>query len=639
MWSFRDLPLERKLILIAGVTAGLSLLLACGAFLAHEIGTARGHALAQVRSVAGVVARSSRAAVSFGDERAAARTLEALAAEPPIGLACLVDASGRVLAAWAPEKEGSACREVAWPESHRFEGRHLLLTQPVVLDGERIGALHLRYEMASFRDLLARYAAIAFAVMGASLALAFLLSSRLQRAVSGPVGELVRVARRVSEERNYALRAEKRGEDELGLLVDAINEMLGHIEDRDRALLHHRTRLEEQVAERTRTLFAQNQELRREIQARRDAERLARESEQRFRILAEQASDGILLMDASGVLSFVNPAGRELLGLGEGEGPGLRFGDFLEGEVGDPLPWAELGQGRAVLQERRIRRRDGAVVVTDTSLKMLDDGRIQAILRDVTERKQLEAQLRHAQKMEAVGQLAAGVAHEVNNPMAFVRANLGELMREVAELRQAVRGLAGAEGLEARFDEVDELLRDSVEGVDRVVAIVRDVREFAHRGGDEDLELLRLDELLEGVLRLAGRHLGPATRVRRHTGGPVFVQGSLDQLRQVFLNLIVNASDAVGDAGSIEIRLEAREGRAVVSVVDDGPGIEPGILDRIFDPFFTTKPPGKGTGLGLSISYDIVRRHGGEIQVESEPGRGSVFRVVLPLHPGAAADA
>ncbi len=509
----------------------------------------------------------------------------------------------------------------------------------MLLDGERIGALRLRYEMESFRELLARYASIAFGVMGASLALAFLLSARLQRAVSGPVGELVRVARRVSEERNYAIRAEKRGEDELGVLVDAINEMLGHIEDRDRELLHHRTRLEEQVVERTRTLFAQNEELRREIQARRDAERVARESEQRFRILAEQASDGILLMDARGVLSFVNPAARELLGLAEGEGPELRFDDFLEGGEAGALPWAELRQGRAVLQERRLRRRDGGVLVADTSLKVLDDGRIQAILRDVTERKQLEAQLRHAQKMEAVGQLAAGVAHEINNPMAFVRANLGELMRELAELRQAIRGLPGAEELDAAFEEVDELLRDSVEGVDRVVAIVRDVREFAHRSGEEEPQLIRLDELLEGVLRLAGRHLAPGTRIRRRSCGPVFVQGSPDQLRQVFLNLIVNASDAVEAGGTIEIRLEARGARAVVSVVDDGIGIEPEILDRLFDPFFTTKPPGKGTGLGLSISYDIVRRHGGEIQVESEPGRGSVFRVVLPLHPGASADA
>ncbi len=263
-----------------------------------------------------------------------------------------------------------------------------------------------------------------------------------------------------------------------------------------------------------------------------------------------------------------------------------------------------------------------------------------------------QLQLMQAEKMASLGQLAAGIAHEINNPVGFVGSNLGSLETYVRDLLALVdayeRGaqqvadpapFAEAAALRGKLDyaflceDILSLLRESAEGVDRVRKIVSDLKDYSHTSAAEwhwaDLHLG-----LESTLNMARNQLKYHCTVVKEFGElpPVYCLGS--QLNQVFMNLIVNAAQAIQDQGEIRLRT-GRQGddRVWISVTDTGKGIPAEDLQRIFEPFYTTKPVGQGTGLGLSLSWGIVERHHGRIEVSSEVGKGTTFTVILPIEP------
>jgi len=211
-----------------------------------------------------------------------------------------------------------------------------------------------------------------------------------------------------------------------------------------------------------------------------------------------------------------------------------------------------------------------------------------------------------------------------------VRSNLSQLQ----DHWKNVRGEIAGDGLNTRlaetFNEAEELLFESLEGVDRAAEIVRGVMGFAH-AGPSTREAADVNRLLEDVLLMAAPQLQPGVTVARDFGDLRPVYCSSQELKQVFLNLVLNAGQAVEDDGTIRIATERVKDDVIVRVEDDGPGIDPEILDRIFDPFFTTKNVGEGTGLGLGIAHQIIRAHGGAISVASEPGARTVFTVRLPI--------
>jgi signal transduction histidine kinase len=252
------------------------------------------------------------------------------------------------------------------------------------------------------------------------------------------------------------------------------------------------------------------------------------------------------------------------------------------------------------------------------------------LLEDVTERRAVEARLRQSLKLEAIGQLAAGIAQGINGPLVDVRDRLARMRSEC----DALTALASAGGDAERFAELEALIDESCEGVERALAIVRDMREIS-RGGSIAIEPLDLVELLRTVVRMAGTRRSPGVEVtERHAELPR-IEANPGQLQQVFLNLVVNALQAVGARGRVEIESREERGGVCVSIRDDGTGIRPEDRERLFVPFFTTKPAGEGTGLGLFLSYQIVQRHGGEIRVDSAPGAGATFEVWLPRRPPA----
>jgi signal transduction histidine kinase len=272
---------------------------------------------------------------------------------------------------------------------------------------------------------------------------------------------------------------------------------------------------------------------------------------------------------------------------------------------------------------------------------------LQAAYRDL---QATQMQLIQREKMASMGQLVAGVAHELNNPIGFVYSNVTTLEDFVKRLRgmlEVYRGLSLSPADQAQIQaewehrKIDYALRylDSMtqgirEGAERARKIVRDLRVFA-RSQDDVWQPVDLNEEIESSLTLLNHLLKDRVVVHRKLGDLPHVECIRSSIDQVFLNLLANAAQAIEGRGAITIETRREDGMAVVSIADTGPGIAADVIGRIFDPFFTTKTVGEGTGLGLSISYQIVKKHGGEILAESPAGGGAVFTVRLPIARGA----
>ncbi len=278
--------------------------------------------------------------------------------------------------------------------------------------------------------------------------------------------------------------------------------------------------------------------------------------------------------------------------------------------------------------------------------------RTQDLAAALRELRETQAQLVHREKMASVGQFVAGIAHEMNNPLAFIDGNLHFLRSYADALAGAVTALekAAAAGEPERLAEIrrdfdlDHVIEDlrgvldgCAEGVERTTGLVRDLRTFS-RLDQADVAAVDLHAALDSTLNLLRSRL-IGISVERHYGALPAVECLAGQINQVFMNLLANAADAVGEGGRIVVRTSmGPDERVAIEVEDDGAGIPPEHVERIFDPFFTTKDPGQGTGLGLAISYGIVVRHGGALTVRSTSGAGSCFRVELPLRWSGAGE-
>ena len=250
--------------------------------------------------------------------------------------------------------------------------------------------------------------------------------------------------------------------------------------------------------------------------------------------------------------------------------------------------------------------------------------------------------------MASIGQLAAGVAHEINNPIGYVNSNLGSLQKYVEALLRLIAAYEKyeadlsqehAESLQTLKNEIDlaylredinELMTESLGGLQRVKRIVQDLKDFSHVS-ETEMHWSNVTQGLESTLNVVWNELKYKAEVIRDYGDIPEIECIPSQLNQVFMNLLVNAAQAISDHGLITLRTR-REGDYIrIEISDTGSGIPPEIVKRIFDPFFTTKPVGTGTGLGLSITHGIIRKHGGRIEVESEQEKGTTFRLILPI--------
>ncbi|MEW6268834.1 MAG: ATP-binding protein [Thermodesulfobacteriota bacterium] len=307
---------------------------------------------------------------------------------------------------------------------------------------------------------------------------------------------------------------------------------------------------------------------------------------------------------------------------------------IMQGNLGHRVPEEradELGflAGSFNRMSERVEQRERELTTLNAELESRvreRTGELEASYRDL---KAAQVQLVQSEKMASLGVLVAGVAHEINNPVTFVANNIHPLKERLTELREAAR-LHPEMGLEAPVDELSEIADLIGEGALRTAGIVQDLRNFS-RLSHEGTEWVDVHENLEACLRLLHPRWAERITIERDFGDVPKVEAASGQLNQVLMNLLANACDAIDGRGTIRITTRVEGDRLRLGVRDDGSGIAPEDLERIFDPFFTTKPQGQGTGLGLSITHGIVTGHGGEIRVESAPGKGTEVVVMLPL--------
>ena len=400
-------------------------------------------------------------------------------------------------------------------------------------------------------------------------------------------------------------------------------------------------------------------------------------SELRFRTLATAAPIGIFLTDAHGRSVYTNPYWQTTAGLsalqalGDGWLQAVHCDDVAELEA----DWARtVGDGGAFDREFRLDTVHGQVRVVHVRTAVVRDDAAQVVghvgtVEDITERKRIAIELRQAQKLESVGRLAAGVAHEINTPVQFVsdschfiRDGMAELQALVGQYRGALQALAEGratpqaalqqmQGREQAAD-VDYLLENmpgaidrSLDGLQRVATIVRSMKEFAHPDQKEKA-YADLNQAILSTLTIARNECKYVADVSTELGEIPPVYCFLGDLNQAVLNIVVNAAHAIEDCvrgserrGRITVRTEQQGEEVVISIQDTGGGIAPDIADKIFDPFFTTKDVGKGTGQGLAIARSvIVDKHQGELRFDTQAGTGTTFYIRLPIQPRKADD-
>jgi PAS domain S-box-containing protein len=370
----------------------------------------------------------------------------------------------------------------------------------------------------------------------------------------------------------------------------------------------------------------------RAVEEQQRSERLAREKERLMRTVLDSLSEGVIVANMSSNSMEWNAAAKRLA-------PDLRIDAQMKSlpllnEDGTELapertPLARALQGETVVDETygsvRAERADEStwLTISATPLVAASGERTGAVVvfRDVTQKRKSEAQLIASERMASVGLLAAGVAHEINNPLAAMIANLELALDQINDLNDPLREDLVAELSDARI------------AAERVRVIVRDMKLFSRRD-DAPAGAVDAHRMLESTLRMAWNEIRHRARIVKKFDPVPMVVGVESKLAQVFLNLLVNAAQAIpaGAAEQNEIAIETTlvGDRVEISVKDSGPGIPPSVMRRLFTPFFTTKPVGTGTGLGLSICHRIISNFGGDITVQSEPGKGARFCVSLP---------
>ncbi|WP_339734367.1 ATP-binding protein [uncultured Gimesia sp.] len=396
------------------------------------------------------------------------------------------------------------------------------------------------------------------------------------------------------------------------------------------------------------------------------AQNALQQAEKRTRLIIDSAADGFISMWDDGTILDWNKAAERIFG--------WSYKDAIENNLIDKMmpekdrenfkeklmeiKCGDQSQSQNKLIEATALNKAGQEFPIEISASIASKGEpcvLNAFIRDISNRQMLESQLIQSEKLASLGQLAAGVAHEINNPVGFVKSNVGTLSEYVEiftrllslyeELAQAahsgdkpkqeqiqnqIQTIREEEDLADILEDVNELLSESTEGLVRVTEIVQNLKSFA-RLDEASIKEANINEGITATLKVVWNELKYKSEIVTDLGEIPDIRCSPGQLNQVFMNLLVNAAQAIPERGTISITTEAIDSEIIICISDTGVGIPEQELSQIFTPFYTTKPVGQGTGLGLSIIYGIIQKHNGNISVESEIGVGTTFTIRLPL--------
>ena len=549
-------------------------------------------------SMAQMAAFNVSPALLFEDQKGAADALLGLHDQPDVITVVVLDSSGRVFSQFTSARNSNV--------RSRYE-----VAAPVLNGKERIGELRLTVSLADLNEQLyesrrttAMFSILVFIVgLGAVVWITVL--------VTRPLSRIAATATAISSG-DLTRRAETTSGDEIGELAVAFNEMVDSVESARNAMEALNRGLETKVEQRT-------AEVRREAE---EKKQLARE----MRLLLESTYDGILAIGSEGRCTLINTVAATSLGNTDAQSIGRDGHKLLHGES-CAIETCDLA--RALVNPHRcslttnLLRPDGTTMLADLSIApVLDEGRRTGAVitfRDISERESLRKQLADAERLSSLGRLAAMMAHEFNNVLMGIQPF-------VEIIGHSTRG----------NETVANACRSISQSVKRGKRVTEEVLRYT-RPRDPQLVRLEVGEWLKelgGVMRVtlpAGIDL-----VIQPPEHPLVFSADREQMEQVFANLVSNARDAMPDGGTITIRARGSGDHVQFEVSDTGVGIAPDAIPHIYQPFFTTKPTG-GTGLGLAVARQIVSRHGGGIDVDSQPGAGTTFRIRLPIGEAAGA--
>ncbi|MEO7100294.1 MAG: ATP-binding protein [Luteolibacter sp.] len=656
----RNIPIKRKLTIISMLTSSVALLLTCGVIVGFEIVNFRRGMEQELLTIATIAGDNSAAALTFDDPSAAELTLRSLAADTHINAAFIYDSKGQPFASYQPPVAATMMAPPVPSERnlHRFDNNDLEIFRDITVAGETVGTIYLRHDMLELRAYLVRSGYLSLGAMVAASLVAFLLTRKLLPMVAGPIMALGQVVRDVAARKDFSIRAEKWGEDEVGSLIDGFNEMLGEVQHRDAALQAAQDSLEKRVDERTEELASSLSVLNATL---------------------ESTADGILAVNLSGQVVCHNTKFAVMWGISS---------EMLTRRDGNEMVAFIAAQTHKPEEFMRkvddIARRKGE---QDSDVIELTDGRtferyvqpqsvggenvgIVVNFRDVTLRKRAEAdlaesarQLLETSRQAGMAEVATSVLHNVGNVLNSVnvscsvvaekvrKSRVGSVGKTAALLHRHAGDLAAffttdpngrklpdylgklAAGLAQEQEELLQELRLLGRNVDHIKDIVAMQQNYAKVSGV--METLAMSDLIEDSLRMNdGSLIRHSVEVVRDYGEVPQITVEKHKALQILVNLIGNAKQACDDSDradkKITFCLTQHQGRIRVSVIDNGVGISPENLTRIFAHGFTTKPDGHG--FGLHSGALAAREMGGSLIVHSDGlGTGATFTLELPL--------
>ncbi|MHB8809847.1 MAG: ATP-binding protein [Desulfobulbaceae bacterium] len=611
MSFFRDFSIRAKLTMALMGISSAAVLAACLLFYLLVMNSYRQESENDIGRLAGIIGSNCTAALSFAVPEDAEQVLKSLANRPSIIAGHVYDAKGALFAGYGVTT-ALAATPISSNDAEIYEELfpgNFLVQQEITLNNTVIGRVLLLDDMRSLHTFRKVAVGALALIVVAVLILTLLAAARLREIIARPISDLDTISRSISQNQDYSLRAIKTSGDEIGHLVDAFNTML------------------DQIAYRTAEL---------------------QKSEERFHGLVEQAVDGFFLHDTKGRLIDVNQRVCDKLGYTREELLSMSVADIdakiKGGEFPDNL-WSGLLPNEPVTLQSVHQRRDGSTFPVEIRMGLLDLGEqqvVMALARDVSERlaseqerQKLENQLQQSQKMESIGTLAAGIAHDFNNILSPI---YGYLELALLKLKDQ--------------PEVTGYLGEAHRAAVRARDLVKQILTFS-RQDTEKQSPVEVHVIIKEALKLLRATIPSTIEIKQHIDPNCgYVLANPTQIHQILMNLCTNAYHAMREKGGVlgvslaPLEMSARDTLKnihlkpgpylLLEVSDTGHGMDKKTMARIFEPYFTTKAKGEGTGMGLSVVHGIVRSHGGDITVYSEPGKGSSFHVYFPVIERAA---